>query len=108
MKIKSGDKVKVITGKDKGKKGKVLQVFATQKKVSVEGINLSIKNMKPRKQGEKGQKIEFPSPISISNLMIMCSKCNKPSRVKYKILEKTENKREKKQRMCSKCNELID
>ena len=77
-------------------------------KASVEGINLAIKNMRPRKQGEKGQKIEFPAPMSISNLMILCPKCNKATRVKYKILDKAENKKAKKSRSCVKCNELID
>jgi len=108
MKIKSGDKVKIIAGKDKGKKGKVLQVFPEKKKASVEGLNLAIKNLRPRKQGEKGQKIEFPAPIDISNLMLMCPKCNKPTRIKYKILEKVANKKNKKVRICSKCKELID
>lgn len=107
-KIKSGDKVKVIAGKDRGKKGKVLQVFPLKNKVSVEGINLAIKHMRPRRQNEKGQKIEFPAPLSVSNLMIICPKCNKPTRIKYKILDKAEKKSEKKKRMCGKCKELID
>ena len=108
MKIKSGDKVKIIAGKDKGKKGKVLQVFKDKKKASIEGLNLAIKNLRPRKQGEKGQKIEFPAPLDISNLMLMCPKCNKPTRIKSKILDKVTNKKNKKVRSCSKCKELID
>ncbi|MBD3359711.1 MAG: 50S ribosomal protein L24 [Candidatus Buchananbacteria bacterium] len=108
MKIKSGDKVKVIAGKDKGKKGKVLQVFPEKKKVSVEGINLAIKHMRPRRQNEQGQKIEFPAPLNVSNLMLICPKCNKTTRVKYKVLDKVDKKSEKKKRMCNKCNELID
>ena len=107
MKLKSGDKVKIIAGKDKGKKGKILQVFFTEKRASVEGINLAIKHMRPRKQNEKGQKIEFPAPISISNIMLICPKCNKGSRVGYKYIDKPENKKEKV-RICSKCHELID
>lgn len=108
MKIKSGDRVKVIAGKDKGKKGKVLQVFADRQRASVEGINLAIKHLRPRKQGEKGQKIEFPAPIIISNLMLLCPKCNKPARIQYKYLEKSGDKKAKKVRICSKCKELID
>ncbi|HDQ22573.1 MAG TPA: 50S ribosomal protein L24 [Candidatus Uhrbacteria bacterium] len=108
MKIKSGDKVKVIAGKDKGKKGKVLQVFPDKGRASVEGINLAIKHLRPKKQGEKGQKIEFPAPLNISNLMLLCPKCNKPTRIKFKILEKSDNLRNKKVRICSKCKELID
>lgn len=108
MKLKSGDKVKVIAGKDKGKKGKILQVLSSKNKASVEGINLAVKHMRPRKQGEKGQKIEFPAPIALANLMLICPKCNKMSRIRYKILEKSESKKGKKVRMCVKCKELID
>ena len=108
MKIKAGDKVKVIAGKDKGKKGKVLQVLKSGNRVSVEGINLSIKHMRPRKQKEKGQKIEFPSPLQASNLMLMCPRCNRPARIRYKILAKTAATAAKKVRICAKCKELID
>jgi large subunit ribosomal protein L24 len=107
-KIKSGDKVKIIAGKDKGKKGKVLQILATNKKASIEGLNLAIKNLRPKKQGEKGQKIEFPASVDISNLMLMCPKCNKPTRINFKILDKVANKKNKKVRICGKCKELID
>jgi len=108
MKLKSGDKVRILAGKDKGKKGKILQVLADKKRVSIEGINLSIKNMRPKKQGEKGQKIEFPAPMNISNLMLICPKCNKAIRIKYKLLAKADGKKAKKVRTCGKCKELID
>jgi large subunit ribosomal protein L24 len=108
MKLKSGDRVKVIAGKDKGKKGKILQILAARNRASVEGINLAIKYLKPRKQGEKGQKIEFPAPINMTNLMLLCPKCNKPVRISYKFLEKAGDKRSNKVRVCSKCKELID
>jgi large subunit ribosomal protein L24 len=107
-KIKSGDKVKVIAGKDRGKKGKVLQVFIERNRASVEGINLAIKHLRPKRQGEKGQKIEFPAPIVISNLMLMCPKCNRSIRIKYKFLQKTGDKKSAKVRICGKCKELID
>lgn len=108
MKIKRGDKVKVIAGKDKGKKGKVLQIFPDRNKASVEGINLAIKHLRPKKQGEKGQKIEFPAPLNISNLMIMCPRCNRPTRVKSKISPQPGDKKAQKVRICSKCKEFID
>ena len=78
MNIKKGDKVQIIAGKDKGKIGKVLQIFPKRQRVSVEGLNLLIKHMRPRKQGESGQRIEFPAPLNISNLMLICPKCGKP------------------------------
>src|SRR4030043_858497 len=101
MKLKSGDRVKVILGKDRGKKGKVLQVFALTNKFSVEGINLAIKHLRPKRQGEKGQKIEFPAPMDASNLMLLCQKCNRATRIKHKILEKIKEKKGKKVRICS-------
>jgi large subunit ribosomal protein L24 len=108
MKFKTGDKVKVIAGKDRGKKGKILQVFNENNRASVEGINLAIKHLRPRKKGEKGQKLEFPAAMNISNLMILCPKCNKAARIKYKILDNAADKKAKKARICSHCKELLD
>lgn len=102
MKIKRGDKIKVLAGKDKGKTGKVLQVFTQRNKISVEGINLLFKNVRPRKQGESGQRIQFPAPFSVSNVALICPKCGKVTRLGYKILE---NK--KKIRICKKCKETV-
>lgn len=109
MKIKKNDKIKVIAGKDKGKTGKVLQVFPELGKASVEGINLLIKHLRPQKQGEKGQRIEFPAPLNLSNIMLICSKCKKPTRIGCKISEKQEGEKTKKQkfRTCQKCKEVI-
>ena len=102
MNIKKGDKIKVLAGKDKGKTGKVSQIFAERKKISVEGVNLLFKNMRPKKQGEKGQKIQFPAPFAISNVALVCPKCNKTTRVGYKISEG-----KNKVRVCKKCKEII-
>ncbi len=103
MKIKKSDKVKIIAGKDKGKEGKVLEVFPEERKITVEGLNLAVKHMRPRRGGEKGQRIQFPVPLRASNVMLICSKCNKMTRVGYKILENG-----KKVRMCKKCKEVIE
>ena len=86
MKIKTNDNIKVLTGSDKGKIGKVIQVFPHLKKASVDGVNIRIKNLKSRKSGEKGQRISFPSPVALSNLSLVCPKCSKPARVNYKTL----------------------
>ena len=104
MKIKTGDKVKITAGKDAGKTGKVLQVFPKRKLASIEGRNLLIKHMRPRKEGEKGQRIEFPAPLNISNLSLVCPKCGKATRVGFEINK--ENK--KKNRICKKCKQIID
>lgn len=110
MKIKTGDKVKILTGKDKGKEGKVLQVFASKNKASVEGLNLAIKHLRPRRQGEKGQRVEFSAPLSISNLLLLCPKCGKGTRVGFKISEENINDKKiaKKYRICKKCGKNID
>jgi len=110
MKIRKGDKVKILSGKDKGKTGKVLQVFPTANKVSVEGLNLLIKHMRPRRQGEKGQRIEFPAPLPLPKVSLICSKCGKETRVGFKYLELTigGGKKRKKVRVCKKCRQEID
>lgn len=97
----------IIAGKDKGKTGKVLQVFPDKNRISVEGLNLLIKHMRPRRQGEEGQRIEFPAPLNASNMMLVCPKCGKTTRVGKKIVE-VEGKRDKKYRECKKCKQTID
>jgi len=97
MKIKKNDQVLIISGKDRLKKGKVLEVFPKYDKVMVEGVNIRKKHVKPKKSGEKGQVVEMSSPISISNVKLICPKCSKLTRVGYKT---TENK---KYRICKKC-----
>lgn len=102
MNIKKGDTVQIICGKDRGKKGKILQVFQSKNMVVVEGLNLRAKNVRPKKMGEKGQVVRFNAPLNSSNVQLFCTKCNKPVRVGYKILD---NK--KKIRVCHKCKEML-
>ncbi|MCX6763814.1 MAG: 50S ribosomal protein L24 [Candidatus Moranbacteria bacterium] len=101
MKIKKGDKVKSIAGKDRGKTGKVLKVFPEKNKVIVEGLNLIKKHVKPRKEGEKGQRVEIPAKINVSNLMLVCPKCGKATRFGYKFSGDI------KSRFCKKCQSEI-
>lgn len=106
MNIKRNDNVMVLAGKDKGKTGKVLQIFKETNRASVEGVNLLIKHLRARRQGEKGQRIEFPAPLNISNLSLICPKCGKPTRVSKKHTE-GEGKG-MKVRVCKKCQTTID
>lgn len=101
MKIKKGDQVIIISGKYRGKKGKVLKVLPKEKKTVVEKVNLVKKHVRPRKSGEKGQIVEMPSPFHISNVKLICSKCGKVTRVGFKISGK------KKYRFCKKCGKEI-
>ncbi|HAT03719.1 MAG TPA: 50S ribosomal protein L24 [Candidatus Magasanikbacteria bacterium] len=88
MKIKAGDKVKVLTGKDRNKTGKVIQVLTNkstgQKYAVVEGVNVLKKHLRSGKKSEKGQIIELSAPVHISNVMVIDSKSSKPTRVGYK------------------------
>lgn len=81
LKLKTGDHVMVITGKDAGKKGKITQVFPNEQRVVVEGVNSMTKNVRSRDKKEKGQRIQYFAPIHISNVMLMDPKLNKPTRV---------------------------
>lgn len=101
MKIKKGDTVLVISGKDRGRKGKILESFPRTKRVVIEGMNLKKKHVKPRKTGEKGQIVETPASIDVSNVKLICPKCGKATRIGYKIINK------KKIRICKKCGQEI-
>lgn len=101
MKIRQGDTVLIISGKDRGKKGKVLTSFPKAGRIIVEGVNLRKKHRRPRKSGEKGQIIHFPGAIDISNVKIICPKCGRATRLGYKIAEN------KKHRICKKCKQEI-
>ena len=101
MKIKKGDLVKMIAGKDRGKTGKVLHVFPEDKKITVENLNIMKKHTRPRKEGEKGQRVEIPRKITVSNVLLVCPKCGKATRIGYSISGK------EKYRMCKKCKAEI-
>jgi len=101
MRIKKGDTVLVIKGKDKGKRGKVLRTFPREMKVLVEGINLVRKHQRPKKEGEKGKIVELSHPIFVSKVKLICLKCSKPAKIGYKI------EGGKKFRLCKKCKNII-
>lgn len=97
MKIKKNDNVAVISGKDRGKSGKVLKVFLEDDRVLVEGVNVRKKHERSKKQDKKGEIITRPAPIHISNVMLVCPKCGKQARLGYNVSEK------QKSRVCKKC-----
>jgi len=97
MKIKKGDIVKIMAGKDKGKTGKVAKVIPSEEKIIVEGMNIKKKNIRPKKQGQKGHIASISAPFYASNAMIICSSCGKTTRTGYKL------EGEKKTRVCKKC-----
>ena len=101
MNIKKDDKVVVLSGKDKGKQGKVLVADPKAMKVIVEGVNVATKHQKPRKQGEEGGIIKVETPISAAKVQLVCPKCGKGTRVGHKIADG------KKVRVCKKCGAEI-
>lgn len=111
MKIKKGDTVQIITGKDKGKTGKVLQAFPAESRVAVEGLNLMVKNVRSRQQGAGGQQVQFPRLINVSNVMLVCPKCSKPTRVGYRLPDAKSSEDglvAKKARRCMRCQQVIE
>jgi len=101
MKIKKGDTVEVLSGNDKGKTGEVLEVIPKTSRVIVKGINIRKKHIKPKKQGEEGGIIPVECSIHSSKVNVVCSKCNKATR----IAMKKEGK--EKIRVCKKCGATI-
>lgn len=102
MFIKKDDTVIVLSGKDKGKKGKVLSADPKNAKVIVEGVNVASRHLKPRKQGQEGGIIKKETPIYATKLMRVCPKCDKPTRVAH-----SSAKDGSKVRVCKKCGEQI-
>jgi len=106
QRIKKGDNVIVIAGKDKGIEGEVLRVIPKQNRVVVERVNIVKKHQRPvqagRQQVQPGR-IEFEAPIHLSNVMLICNQCNEPTRVGYRVSENSE-----KVRVCRKCGQDID
>jgi large subunit ribosomal protein L24 len=85
MKIKKGDQVEIIAGKDRGKRGAVIRVFPSVERVIVEGLNIAKRHRKTKREGEKGERVEIPMPIHVSNCMVVDSETGKRSRVGYAV-----------------------
>lgn len=101
MKVKKGDNILIISGKDRGRTGKIVKVFVKERQILIEGVNLKKKHVRPKREGEKGQIVSVPSAINASNVKIICPKCGKAVRIGYKM----ENK--EKHRICKKCKQTI-
>ena len=99
MKIRKNDKVKIISGKDKGKEGIVNLV--SKGKVTISGVNVARKHVKPGKVSKEGGIISLEKPVEISNVMVICKKCEKPAKVGFKIVDG------KKYRVCKRCGDAL-
>lgn len=101
MKIRTGDTVRVITGKDKGKEGNVERIYKKQQKIAIPTLNLFKRHMKKSQEMPQGGIVEVPRPLDVSNVMVVCPSCKKPTRIGYS----TESG--KKMRVCKKCKAVI-
>lgn len=99
--LKKADQVRVLSGKDKGKIGKILQVLPKAGKVVVEGVNIHVRFQRPKRQGEKGQRLELPAALNISKVMLICPHCSKATRINKAASERGNF------RKCKKCGKLI-
>lgn len=102
MKVKLNDKVLVISGKSRGKTGRVMKVLTKDNKVVVEKLNIRTRHVK-KTTSKAGEKIKFEAPLQVSNVAVICPSCSKATRVGHKILENG-----KKERVCKKCSQALD
>ncbi|MBM4451116.1 MAG: 50S ribosomal protein L24 [Chloroflexi bacterium] len=103
MKIRKNDTVLVIAGKDNGKKGKVRRVIPKKDSVIVEGVNMVKRHARARGAARQAGIIELEAPIGMSNVMLVCNKCDKPARIGFRVMDDG-----RRARFCRSCDELID
>lgn len=103
MKIRKNDEVLVIRGDDRGKKGKVHRSFPRDERILVEGVNFVKRHMRPRPNVKQAGIVEREAPVHVSSVMLLCSKCHRPTRVGFRILDDGN-----KVRSCRRCGEVID
>jgi large subunit ribosomal protein L24 len=102
--VKTGDRVLVIAGKDKGKVGNIKKALPREGKIVIEGVNIITKAMRPNPMKNiQGGLVKYEAPINSSNVMLYCTKCEKPSRIRHQVLEDG-----RKTRVCKKCGEQVD
>lgn len=101
MKIRKGDTVKIISGNDKGKQGKVLSVSPKDGTIVIEGANMKKKHVRARQQGKKGEKVLVPAPVRTARVMLVCPKCGKPTRLGHQLLQG------QKLRVCKRCGSEV-
>ena len=103
MQVRRNDTVLVIAGKDRGKKGKVRQALPKESRVVIEGVNVVKRHMRARGATRQAGIIEREAPIHVSNVMLLCTKCNRPTRIGFRFLEDGS-----KVRICRRCKEVIE
>ena len=102
LKLKKGDTVRVLRGRDRGKQGAILRVLPDSGKVLVEGVNMVFKHTRPKRQGEKAQRITVASAVNIGSVMVVCPSCKKASRLGRQLMDG------KLKRVCKKCKSILE
>lgn len=102
-KVRKNDTVQVLAGRERGKQGKISRVLPKEQRVVIDGVNIRKRHTKPRRQGEQGGIIEFPAPLHISNVAVVCAKCGRATRVGFRELADGT-----KVRYCKRCDEVIE
>lgn len=108
MYVRRDDQVLMLAGEYKGKTGKVLKVFPKRNRVIVEGVNFVKRHMRPSQQMPQGGIIEKEAPVHISNVMLVCPKCSKPTRPQHDFFGEGGKRSRRKARVCKKCGEMIE
>lgn len=101
IKLKIGDQVRVLLGKDKGKQAKIEKIYPQKGQVLLSGINLAKKHVKPRGERQPGGVVDVAQPLAVSKVALVCPKCNQPTRIGFKL------GRDQKYRICKKCQQAI-
>ncbi|MBI3972455.1 MAG: 50S ribosomal protein L24 [Chloroflexi bacterium] len=102
-KVRKNDTVQVLAGREKGKQGKVTRVLPKEERVVIDGVNIRKRHVKAKRPGEQAGIVEFPAPLHISNVALVCAKCGRPSRIGFRFLEDGS-----KVRYCKRCDEVIE
>jgi large subunit ribosomal protein L24 len=102
-KVRKNDTVEVLAGRERGRRGKITRVLPKEQRVVVEGVNIRKRHTKPRRQGEQAGIVEFPAPLHISNVAVVCTKCGRSTRVGWRTLADGT-----KVRFCKRCDEVIE
>ncbi len=107
MHVRKDDQVLILSGEYRGKKGRVLKVFPKRDRVIVEGVNFIKRHMRPSQQMPQGGIVTKEAPIHVSNVMVICPKCNEPTRVRHEFFGTDGKKSRRKARVCIHCGEMI-
>lgn len=107
MNVRKNDTVMVVSGNSLGKQGKVLKLFPGKSRLIIEGVNIVKRHSRPSQKNPQGGVVQKEAPIHLSNVMVVCPKCGKPTRIGYAPVKDTTSGKDKKMRVCKHCNEMF-